>query len=307
MGQSTFSTYLLQTTVSGSPAALSNIVTSTTDNVACDMVDDNNVTVANSSIDAAGNAIVDFTVTLADQSTFDYVFTGVLGTGTPKVITGTYQRTAGGCTQGSLGTPIPGGDGYFTATYFPDLSGTYNGDFDGPDVGSGSAVPATFTLTTNADKSLAGSITITNPSTFTNSSGQACLANPVTITTLPGGYVPQASGAMLELFGTDTNGTQLLVIAIATNPDGSAAAVGEDDPTDGSNGTINDGTNNAYTAFYIISGGPCNGLGGGDAPFKLVTNSAQPPKKDPPRKHHWNPYSRFRKLHRHGSDLAHRR
>ena len=305
MGQSTFSTYLLQT--SGS-SALNNIVTSTTDNVACDTVDDNNVTVAKSSIDPAGNVIVDFTVTLADQSTFDYVFTGVLGIGPPEVITGTYQRTAGGCTQGSLGTSTPGGDGNFTATFFPDLVGTYSGGFDGPDVGSGSAVPATFTLTTNADKSLSGSITITNPSTFTNSSGQACLANPVTITTLPGGYIPQASGGMLELFGTDFTGTsQLFVIAIATNPDGSAAAVGEDDPADGSNGTINDGTNLAYTAFYIISGGPCDGLGGGDAPFKLVTNSAQPPKKDPPRKHHWNPYPRFRRLHRHGSDLAHRR
>ena len=303
MGQSTFSTYLLQTS-----GTLTNNVTSTTDNVACDTVDDNNVTVTNSSIDGAGNVKVDFTVTLGYQNTFDYVFTGVLGTaiGTPEVITGTYQRSAGGCTNGSLGTSgTP--DGYFTATYFPDFSGAaYQGDFEGPDVGSGpTEVPATFTLTTNADQTLSG--TVSAPALL-NAQGAACLASSVTIGNLPGGYIPGAFGAMVELFGTDSTGTtQLFVIAIATNPDGSAAAVGEDDPTDGSNGTINDGTNNAYTAFYIISGGPCDGFGGGDAPFKLITKSAQPPKQDPPRKHHWDPYPRFRRLHRHGSDLAHRR
>ncbi|MGB9434787.1 MAG: hypothetical protein WBQ89_21260, partial [Candidatus Acidiferrum sp.] len=235
----------------------------------------------------------------------------VLGIGSPEVITGTYQRSAGGCTLGSLPNPgNPGNpgtpDGYFTATYFPDFSGAaYQGDFEGPNEGSGpTEVPATFTLTTNADQTLSG--TVSAPALL-SAQGAACLASPVTIGTLPGGYIPGSFGAMVELFGTDTAGTQLLVIAIATNPDGSAAAVGEDDPTDGSNGTINDGTNNAYTAFYIISGGPCDQMGGGDAPFKLVTNPAQPPKKDPPRKHHWNPYPRFRKLHRHGSDLAHRR
>ena len=66
---------------------------------------------------------------------------------------------------------------------------------------------------------------------------------------------------------------------MATNPDGSVAAVGEDVPADGNNGTINDGTNNAYTAYYGISGGPCDGLGGGDAPFLLVTKSKKASKR----------------------------
>jgi len=47
---------------------------------------------------------------------------------------------------------------------------------------------------------------------------------------------------------------------------------------DGTAGTANDGTNNAYTAFYGITGGPCDGLGGGDAPFVLVTKIKKPKK-----------------------------
>ena len=46
----------------------------------------------------------------------------------------------------------------------------------------------------------------------------------------------------MELFGTDGVAT-LWVNAYATNPDGSVAALGEDNPADGSNGTINDETN----------------------------------------------------------------
>src|SRR6266481_542276 len=101
MGQSIFSTYLLQTPGS---TVLTNISQFTIDTVACDTQSNNNVTVADSSIDALGNAVVDFTVTLSGQTPFHYVFTGVLAQGPPKVITGTYKRSAGGCTEGSLGT-----------------------------------------------------------------------------------------------------------------------------------------------------------------------------------------------------------
>lgn len=276
MGQSIFSTYLLQTP--GSPA-LTNITAFTTDTVACDTKSYNNVTVANSSVDDAGNVVVDFTVTLDDGSSFDYVFTGVLAQGPPKVITGTYQRSSGGCTQGTLGTPTPGGDGTFTATWFPDLSGTWMGAFDAPDTGTGPlAVAASFTLTTNTDKTLSGTITILG-SGLVNSSGVGCIAptgtsGPLTITLQPNMAegVSQSAGAGFELFGTDVNGTRVWVNAIATNKDGSVAAVGEDNPPS-SDGTANDGTNNAYTAFYGITGGPCDGLGGGDAPFLLVTKT----------------------------------
>lgn len=278
MGQSIFSTYLLQTP--GSPV-LTNITAFTTDTVACDTKSYNNITVANSSVDDAGNVVVDFTVTLDDGSSFDYVFTGVLAQGPPKVITGTYQRSSGGCTQGKLGTGTP--DGAFTATWFPDLSATWTGAFDAPDTGTGPlAVSASFTLTTNTDKTLSGTITILG-SGLVNSFGVACIAPDLsgnrTITLQPNMAegVSQSAGAGFELFGTDVNGTHVWVNAIATNTDGSVAAVGEDNPPS-TGGTANDGTNNAYTAYYGITGGPCDGLGGGDAPFLLVTKTKKPSK-----------------------------
>jgi hypothetical protein len=274
MGQSIFSTYLLQTP--GSPV-LTNIPQFTIDTVACDTQSYNNVTVADSSIDALGNVVVDFTVTIAGPTSFHYVFTGALAQGPPKVITGTYQRSAGGCTQGNLGTATP--DGTFTATWFPDLSGTWVGAFDAPDVGSGpTSVAASFSLTANSDKTLSGTVNIIG-SGLTASSGAACIVNPVTLQPNMAEGISQSSGAGFELFGTDANGTRVWVNAVATNPDGSVAAVGEDVPADGNNGTVNDGTNNAYTAYYGITGGPCDGFGGGDAPFLLVTKTKKVSKR----------------------------
>src|SRR6266481_1404673 len=250
MGQSIFSTYLLQTPGS---TALTNISPFTFDTVACDTQSYNNVTVADSTIDASGNVVVDFTVTLSGQTPFHYVFTGVLAQGPPKVITGTYQRSAGGCTQGNLGTANT--DGAFTATWFPDLSGTWMGAFDAPDVGSGPVgVSASFTLTTNPDRTLSGTIDILG-SGLVSTSGAACIATTGTgthtITLQPNMAegVSQSSGAGFELFGTDSVGTRVWVNAMATNSDGSIAAVGEDNPLNGTAGTGNDGTNNAYTAF----------------------------------------------------------
>src|SRR5258707_13055687 len=277
MGQSIFSTYLLQTLGS---TALTNISPFTFDTVACDTQSYNNVTVADSTIDASGIVVVDFTVTLSDQTSFHYVFTGVLAEGPPKVITGTYQRSAGGCTQGSLGTANT--DGNFTATWFPDLSGTWMGAFDAPDVGSGPVgVSASFTLTTNPDKTLSGTIDILGSGLVSPTLGAACIATNGTITLQPNMAegVSQSSGAGFELFGTDSAGTRVWVNAMATNHDGSIAAVGEDNPGNGSTGTGDDGTNNAYTAFYGISGGPCDGLGGGDAPVLLVTKTKKGSKR----------------------------
>src|SRR6266481_4801790 len=296
MGQSIFSTYLLQTPGS---TALTNISPFTFDTVACDTQSYNNVTVADSAIDASGNVVVDFTVTLSGQTPFHYVFTGVLAQGPPKVITGTYQRSAGGCTGGNLGTANP--DGFFTATWFPDLSATWVGAFDAPDVGSGPvSVPASFTLTTNSDETLSGTVTIIGTG-LTAASGDACIVNPVTLQPNMAEGVSQSSGAGFELFGTDANGTRVWVNAVATNPDGSVAAVGEDIPADGNNGTINDGTNNAYTVYYGISRGRCFGLGGGDAPFLLVTKTKKVSKRqDGQRGQHGrnNPLSRSNSLSR---------
>jgi len=273
MGPSIFSTYLLQTPGS---TVLTNISAFTYDTVACDTEGANNVSAVNSSVDGAGNVFVDFTVSLTGQTPFHYAFTGVLTQSPLKVITGTYQRSSGGCTQGSLGTLTP--DGTFTATWFPDLAGTWMGAFDAPDVGNGPlAVSASFTLATNTDQTLSGTINILG-SGLVNSSGIACIANPVTLQPNMAEGVSQSAGAGFELFGIDANGTRVWVNAYATNLDGSVAAVGEDNPVDGTAGTANDGTNNAYTAFYGITGGPCDGLGGGDAPFVLVTKIKKPKK-----------------------------
>jgi hypothetical protein len=279
MGQSIFSTYLLQST---DGTVLTNISAFTYDTVACDTESNNNISVTNGTVDGLGNVVVDFTVALSGQTPFHYVFKGVLTPGPPKVITGTYQRTAGGCTQGRLGTLTP--DGTFVATWFPDLTGTWMGAFDAPDVGTGpTGVSASFTLATNADKTLSGTINILG-SGLVNSSGVACIATNIstgmqTITLQPNMAegVSEPAGAGFELFGIDANGTHVWVNAYATNPDGSIAAVGEDNPP-GSAGTANDGTNIAYTALYGISGGPCDGLGGGDAPFLLVTKTKKLPK-----------------------------
>src|SRR6266481_3762117 len=275
MGQSIFSTYLLQAPDS---TALTNISPFTFDTVACDTQSYNNVTVADSTIDASGNVVVDFTVTLSDQTSFHYVFTGVLAEGPPKVITGTYQRSAGGCTQGHLGTANT--DGNFTATWFDDLLGTWTGAFDADVAGTGpTAVAASFTLTTNTDKTLSGSISIIG-SGLVDSHGTSCIANPVTLQPNMAEGISQYSGVGFELFGIDANGTHLWINGMATNPDGSIAAVGEDNPSaPGTTGTSNDGTNNAYTAFYGITGGPCDGFGGGDAPFLLVTKSKKASKR----------------------------
>ena len=290
MGQSTISSYLLQT-----GTALTIIPAYNSDTIACDIDVNGNASVSNSSIDSNGNVIIDFTFAQNGSPNFDFVFTGALSTGSPTVIVGTYQRTVGGCTQGSLGTGTP--DGAFVATYFPDISGTWNGAFD-PDTGTGPASPATFNLSTNSsDKSLSGTV---SAATLLSSDGiTPCFASVVTLQPGMSEGISQAAGIGMELFGSDTNGTTLWVNAYVTNPDGSVAAVGEDNPIDGGPGTINDGTNNAYTAFYGITGGPCDGYGGGDAPFKIANKSVKPPHrhKMPPPKHHAKPNHRFHAHH----------
>jgi hypothetical protein len=155
------------------------------------------------------------------------------------------------------------------------------GAFDADVAGTGpTAVAASFTLTTNnPDKTLSGSISIIG-SGLVDSHGTSCIANPVTLQPNMAEGISQSSGVGFELFGIDANGTHLWINGMATNPDGSIAAVGEDNPSaPGTTGTSNDGTNNAFTAFYGITGGPCDGFGGGDAPFLLVTKSKKASKR----------------------------
>jgi hypothetical protein len=279
MGPSSFSTYLLQTP---GDTVLTNIPLFTTDTLICDNQSNNNVTVVSSSIDGSGNATIDFQVAVYGGTPFHYVFKGVLALGPPKVITGTYQKSGDSCNLGRLGTDATP-DGNFKATWFPDLSGTWVGAFDADIPGTGpTAVTASWNLTTNTDKTLSGTITIIGAGLVNG--GASCIATSpttgfqtITLQSNMAEGVSQSSGMGLELFGTDVDGTRFWVNAYATNPDGSQAAVGEDNPP-GAAGTFNDGTNNAYTAFYGISGGPCDGFGGGDAPFLLVTKVKKPPK-----------------------------
>ena len=272
MGQSTISSYVMQ-----SGTVLSIISAFNANTLACDTNAGSNASLSGSTIDAYGNVIW-----------FHFHGTG-LGNLSCCLHRHALQRHACGdyrnlstdgrrLHDGSLGSGTP--DGNFTATYFPDISGTLNGAFEAPDTGVGTGSPATFVLTTNADKSLSGTVTA---AALKNASSQACFVGPVTLKAGMAQGTSQSSGIGIELFGTDANGTSLWVNAYTTNPDSSVAAVGEDNPSNGSSGTINDGTNNAYTAFYGITGGPCNGEGGGDAPFLLVTKLGQAPR------HYWGP------------------
>jgi hypothetical protein len=269
-GQTTFSTVLLQ-----NDEALTNIVNFTTDTSECDTVAFDNVA-ASGTVDDRGHVTIAFTVGNGPgqtQTPFQFVFTGKFKRAEhdgdkddkPETITGTYQKTAGGCTQGSLGTSTP--DGNFVATHFPDLNGTFAGAFDDPTNGTNDLdVPAIFKLKTLADHSVSG--TVSAPS-LVNAGGVACFAGPVTLTTgqASGSF---ANGVQIELFGQDQNQTQLFVFAFDVNPDGTPAAVGEDNPKDGRNGTINDGTDKELDATYNITGGPCDGFAGNDETFKMI-------------------------------------
>jgi len=270
-GQTAFSTYLLQ-----NGNSLSNIVIFTTDTSECDTIAFDDVTVANSSVDHKGNVTVAFTVGNGGgltQTPFQFVFTGVLHPGDsdgdrddrPETITGTYQKTTGGCTQGSLGTSHP--DGEFVATHFPDANGRWAGALADPtSAASDSDVPAVIHLKTLDDHSLSGSIFAP---TLVNAGGVACFDGRVKLDSgqATGSF---ASGVILQLFGQDKNGTQVSAFIFASNPDGSPAAVGEDNPKDGRKGTRNDGSDEELDVSYEITGGPCDGFIGNDDTFKLI-------------------------------------
>jgi hypothetical protein len=86
--------------------------------------------------------------------------------------------------------------------------------------------------------------------------------------------VPFASGVYILIFAQDSAGSQLSLFGYSAKPDGNSAAVDESElsPTDnnGDTTTTNNGTNNELILYYGITGGPCDGFGGGDAPFHPV-------------------------------------
>lgn len=270
VGQTTFSTYLLQ-----SGTALTNVVPFTLDGSECDQISFNNITVSNSSVDRHGHVVIVFNVGnggSASQIPFQYVFTGSLRKPEDddherrhKVITGTYQKTAGGCTQGSLGTSHP--DGTFAATFFPDFDGQWAGTLDDGNPANGTAgVPALFSLKTLDDHSVSGTL---NAHGLQSAGGVACFASTVTLTSGQNGG-SFASGVLALFLGQDSVGTQFVATALSVNPDGSPAAVGEDNPANGRDGTSNDGTNRELSVSYEIIGGPCDGVAVDNQPFSQV-------------------------------------
>ena len=238
---------------------------------------------------------------------FDEVYTGTLNIGNctttsnascfPTTITGTYTSTAGSnYTDCYVGNHSSSGC-KFTATWFPAFkNSTYNGAFDAPDDGNGpSNVPVSWTITTNSDNTtLSG--TITAGLFGTGSSAKACFAGPVTLKDVtnplligdiglaPNTEAPYAAGVGGSFLGEDKNGVQLWVNWYAANPNSDPAAVGELQyygvPITQSN---DDGTSLVIIAYYGITGGVCDGYGGGDAPF--VLQGQKPAPKAPRREH----------------------
>ena len=282
-GQTTFSTYLglTGTTLSGDSQQTTN--TTAAEIFCC------NDSVAGTFRKHEGTttAVVEFAIpanSATGQVGFNYTFTGTYNTnpnnsGGPT-ITGTYTTNAS--------SSYSNGSGTFVATWFPDFPAApekYNGGLTSPDVGSGpSDVPTVLTLGTNATThDIIGTVSV--PGLTTN--GVACFVGTLTIQSIanPGlngvGGAPNgvgvsfASGVGLNIFAQDSAGTQLWLNGYSAKPNGNSAAVDEsflDDNTDcdGDNTSTNNGTNNELILYYGITGGPCDGLGGGDAPFHRV-------------------------------------
>ncbi len=281
-GQTTFSTYLslTGTTLSGDSQQTTN---TTAAEIFC----------CNDSIggtfrkhDGTTTAVVEFAIpanSVTGQVGFNYTFTGTYNanpsnSGGPT-ITGTYTTDAN--------SAYSNGSGTFVATWFPDFPATplkYLGGLTGPDAGSGpSDIPTVLTLGTNpTTHNVIGTVSV--PGLTTN--GVACFVGTLTIQSIsnptlngvggaPNGVgVPFASGVGLNIFAQDSAGTQLWLNGYSAKPNGNSAAVDESylDNTDcdGDNTSTDNGTNNELILYYGITGGPCDGFGGGDAPFHPV-------------------------------------
>jgi hypothetical protein len=264
MGQPQISTVLLQ-----NGSTLTNVPIFTQNAILQDVVGFNNVT-ATGTIDEHGCISITFVVGNggdSSQAVFEYVFTGKLGRQDgATVITGTYTTTES--------STYTNGSGTFTATFFPNFTGAlYAGTLDGPDNGPGPAnIPFNINPTTNPDYSVSGTVNVFD---FTDGHGNACFAGPLTMVSGLGGEgdAAFATGVRLDIIAKDSAGSILWLNANSVEPDGfSPAAVAEeyDHTTPLPTNLSNAGTNNEYAAYYGITGGPCDGFGGGDSPLHLV-------------------------------------
>jgi hypothetical protein len=283
VGQVTFSTYLALT-----GSALSGNSQETT-NTSAGEISCCNDTITGTFTNQGGTttAVVEFSVpanSSTGQVAFNYTFTGKYNpdpanSGGPT-ITGTYVT--------NVNSAYSNGSGTFVATWFPDFASqpqSYTGGLAGPeDNGSGATdVPTQIALGTDpVSHNLIGTVSILS----LTSNGLACFVGPLTIQTIenpeligaggaPNGIgVPFASGVGISIYAQDAAGTQLMLSGYSAKPNGNSAAVAESylaaTDTDGDNTTTNNGTNNEIIFYYGVTGGPCDGFGGGDAPFHPV-------------------------------------
>jgi hypothetical protein len=280
MGQTTFSTYLSLsgTKLTGNSQQTTN--TAMAEIFCC------NDTVTGTYVTSKGGVTtvtVEFSVPANNdgQAAFNYTFEGTYNakpsnSGGPT-ITGTYTTNAGS-------TFSEGGS--FVATWFPNFPSTpeeFTGTLDGPDTGKGSTnVATTIYLGTNSANDLIGTVSVPG---LTNANGVACFAGTLTIQTVenslllgvgggPNGVgLPFASGVRIYVFATDSAGTQISLDGYSAKPNNDSAAVGENYLTStdtGTSETTDNGTNSNIIFLYGVTGGPCDGLGGGDAPFHPV-------------------------------------
>jgi hypothetical protein len=298
--QTTFSTYLA---LSGS--VLSGNTTETTNTSAAEISCCSDIVTGTfTKQHGATTAVVVFSVPENDtvgQAAFNYTFTGTFNQNPSNsagpTITGTYTTNAGPTYSEGTGT--------FVATWFPDFPQnlqTYMGGLAGPDTGNGPTdVPALLQLGTDSKThDLIGTVVVPglmNNGTLgtpgLNGGGTGCFAGPLTIqkvenpSVFGGVGIPFASGVVITIFAQDSAGTQLMLLGYSAKPNGDSAAVGEayliNSDNSGDNTTTNNGTNNELIVYYGISGGPCDGFGGGDAPFHMQTKHEHSKAFDHPR------------------------
>ncbi len=273
-----------------------------------------------------GGNVYQITITIDNLGlgpNFSFIYTGTYNANTSvpgdsslqiPAITGTYYPTgdASACSTATQTSP-----GNFVATFLPDLSsGSSTGSLDGTDTEGGSPfdsnVIATINFSTPATLGqIAGTVSLGSNPTF---KGNACFATnslmiDPSLSTQAGildsiyaaGFDPQGNPTTLVLQGYSAN---LYTTTVNTDPNANqitttewaaAAAIGEDDPDlggvqgIGSQGVVNDGTNNAMVQYYNVVVGACDGAGGSDAPFHFLSGKPLNHRDKKRRRHRHNP------------------
>lgn len=267
-GQSSVSTYLLQ-----SGTKITNLPALTTDTLIDDQYSYNNDVITGTVSTSHGTTSValKLVITNPDKSTVTLNYTGTLSTDSShgadaSVIEGTYTSTGKYTTGGN-----------FVATLFPDFQNVnYSGGLEGPDdVGTGpSDIPVSFQLNTNSSHTL----TLTNLSIGGRSypAGLAGCFDTEHFSTVVDPNYPlapsAAAGVTLSIYLQDRNGVQLWLSGYAVLSDGVNSAALDELYTSGSyptspNSNSNVGQNSELVFVYGLTGGNCDGAGGGDSGF----------------------------------------